>query len=79
MGRKICDIMLAVNRLYNKSDYIPCIAWCRNAVYSSSLEVGAKIALQGRIQSRQYKKKCEDGDVMVKTAFEVSILQMEEV
>lgn len=79
LGRKICDIMLAVNRLYNKSDYIPCIAWGRNAVYSSSLEVGAKIALHGRIQSRQYKKKREDGDVMVKTAFEVSILQMEEV
>ncbi len=79
LGRKICDIMLAVNRLYNKSDYIPCIAWGRNAVYSGTLEVGAKIALNGRIQSRQYKKKCEDGDVMVKTAYEVSILQMEQL
>ncbi len=78
LGRKICDIMLAVNRMYNKSDYIPCIAWGRNALYSSTLDVGDKIALHGRLQSRQYKKKCEDGDVLEKTAFEVSILQMEE-
>lgn len=78
LGRKICDIMLAVNRMYNKSDYIPCIAWGRNALYSSTLDVGDKIALHGRLQSRRYKKKCEDGDVLEKTAFEVSILQMEE-
>ncbi len=78
LGRKICDIMLAVNRMYNKSDYIPCIAWGRNALYSATLDVGDKIALHGRLQSRRYKKKCEDGDVLEKTAFEVSILQMEE-
>lgn len=77
LGRKICDLMLAVNRMYNKSDYIPCIAWGRNAVYSGTLEVGDKIAVCGRIQSRQYKKKSEDGQVCVKTAYEVSILQME--
>lgn len=63
--------------MYNKSDYIPCIAWGRNAVYSGTLEVGDKIAVCGRIQSRQYKKKSEDGQVCVKTAYEVSILQME--
>ena len=77
LGRKICDLMLAVNRMYNKSDYIPCIAWGRNAIYASSLSVGDKIALNGRLQSRQYKKKKEDGDVLVKTAYEVSILQLE--
>lgn len=77
LGRRICDLMLAVNRMYNKSDYIPCIAWGRNAIYSSTLEVGDKIAVQGRLQSRQYKKKTEDGDVQIKTAYEVSILQLE--
>ena len=77
LGRKICDIMLAVNRMYNKSDYIPCISWGRNAVYSSTLDVGDKIAIHGRLQSRQYKKKLEDGEVLVKTAYEVSILQLE--
>lgn len=77
MGRKICDIMLAVNRMYNKSDYIPCISWGRNAIYSSTLDVGDKISIYGRLQSRQYKKKTEDGDVLLKTAFEVSILQLE--
>ncbi|MBR5315909.1 MAG: single-stranded DNA-binding protein, partial [Firmicutes bacterium] len=77
MGRKICDIMLAVNRQYNKSDYIPCIAWGRNAIYSSNLDVGEKIALSGRLQSRQYKKKLEDGTALIKTAYEVSVLQLE--
>ncbi len=77
MGRKICDIMLAVNRMYNKSDYVPCIAWGRNAVYSGSLDVGSKIAVGGRLQSRQYKKKTEDGGVLTKTAYEVSVLQLE--
>lgn len=77
MGRKICDIMLAVNRMYNKSDYIPCISWGRNAVYSNTLDVGDKIAIHGRLQSRQYKKKTEDGEVLLKTAYEVSILQLE--
>lgn len=79
LGRKICDLMLAVNRMYNKSDYIPCIAWGRNAVYSASFAVGDKIAIRGRLQSRQYRKKQEDGGVMTKTAYEVSILQMEPV
>lgn len=77
LGRKICDLMLAVNRMHNKSDYIPCIAWGRNAVYSGTLAVGDKIILTGRLQSRQYKKKSAEGDVMVKTAYEVSILQLE--
>lgn len=77
LGRRICDMMLAVNRMYNKSDYIPCIAWGRNAVYSSTLDVGDKIAIRGRLQSREYKKREEDGSVAVKTAFEVSVTQLE--
>ena len=79
LGRRICDMMLAVNRMYNKSDYIPCIAWGRNAVYSSTLDVGDKIAIHGRLQSRDYKKRQEDGTVSIKTAFEVSVTQLEMV
>ncbi len=77
LGREICDIMLAVNRAYNKSDYIPCIAWGRNAKFSQVLDVGAHIKIWGRIQSREYKKKIDEDTVETKIAFEVSILKME--
>ncbi len=78
LGREICDIMLAVNRMYNKSDYIPCIAWGRNASYAAAMEIGAKICIEGRIQSRQYNKKDEDGNVTVHTAYEVSVIKIDE-
>lgn len=78
LGREICDMMLAVNRMYNKSDYIPCIAWGRNAGYAEKLGVGTKLALEGRIQSREYKKKLEDGTSELRKAFEVSIVKLEE-
>lgn len=77
LGREICDIMLAVNRMYNKSDYIPCIAWGRNAGYASSLGIGTKIAITGRIQSREYRKRENDGSISLKTAYEISILKLE--
>jgi Single-stranded DNA-binding protein len=77
LGREICDIMLAVNRMYNKSDYIPCIAWGRNAGYASNLPVGSKITINGRIQSREYRKRDEEGNIEVKIAYEVSILKLE--
>ena len=77
-GREIADILLAVNRSYNKSDYIPCIAWGRNARYVSSLEVGENIKIYGRMQSRIYQKKLEDGNVLEKTAYEVSINKIED-
>jgi primosomal replication protein N len=77
LGREICDIMLAVNRMYNKSDYIPCIAWGRNAGYASNLAVGTKISIAGRIQSREYKKRDAEGNVTEKVAYEVSILKLE--
>lgn len=77
LGREICDIMLAVNRMYNKSDYIPCIAWGRNAGYASNLSVGTKISITGRIQSREYRKRDAEGNVTVKIAYEVSILKLE--
>lgn len=78
LGRDICDMMIAVNRMYNKSDYIPCIAWGRNAGYAEKLAVGTKLYIEGRIQSREYKKKLEDGSVETRKAFEVSILKLEE-
>jgi len=78
LGRDICDLMIAVNRMYNKSDYIPCIAWGRNASYADTLSVGTKIYLEGRIQSREYKKKFEDGYYEIRKAFEISILKIED-
>lgn len=79
LGREICDLMLAVNRMYNKSDYIPCIAWGRNAAYAGDLNVGCKLMLEGRIQSREYKKRGEDGEVCTKVAYEVSVIKIEEL
>ena len=78
LGREICDMMLAVNRMYNKSDYIPCIAWGRNAGSAEKLGVGTKLALEGRIQSREYKKKLDDGTAEMRKAFEVSVVKLEE-
>lgn len=79
LGREICDLMLAVNRMYNKSDYIPCIAWGRNASFSENLSVGDKISVEGRIQSREYRKKLEDGTVQTRVAYEVSVIKLEEL
>ncbi len=76
-GREIADVLLAVNRAYNKSDYIPCIAWGRNARFCQNLEVGAQIKLVGRVQSRTYEKKHEDGTVETRVAYEVSVGSLE--
>lgn len=76
-GREIADILLAVNRAYNKSDYIPCIAWGRNARFCQNMEVGAEVKITGRVQSRSYEKKHEDGTVESRVAYEVSIASME--
>lgn len=76
-GREITDILLAVNRPYNKSDYIPCIAWGRNARFSERLTVGDNIKVWGRIQSRTYQKKLESGDMLTKVAYEISVSKME--
>lgn len=75
-NREIADILIAVNRSYNKSDYIPCIAWGRNARFAKNLAVGEKIALAGRIQSREYQKRFSDDDIKVLTAYEVSISKL---
>ncbi|KNY28140.1 single-stranded DNA-binding protein [Pseudobacteroides cellulosolvens] len=76
-GREITDILLAVNRHYNKSDYIPCITWGRNARFSESLTIGDNIKVWGRIQSRSYQKKQESGDAVTKVAYEISVSKME--
>ena len=76
-GREISDLLLAVNRAYNKSDYIPCIAWGRNARFCQNLEVGAQVKVVGRVQSRSYEKKHEDGTVETRIAYEVSIGSLE--
>ena len=76
-GREISDILLAVNRAYNKSDYIPCIAWGRNARFCQNLEIGAQVKVVGRVQSRTYEKKHEDGTVENRIAYEVSIGSLE--
>lgn len=71
--REICDLLIAVNRAYNKSDYIPAIAWGRNARFASTFSVGDKIRLNGRIQSRIYQKQLESGEVEERVAYEVSV------
>ncbi|MDO5328089.1 MAG: single-stranded DNA-binding protein [Clostridia bacterium] len=75
-GREIADLMLAVNRAFGKSDYIPCIAWGRTARYASNLSVGEKLEVQGRFQSREYQKQMPDGTVMNRMAYEVSISRL---
>lgn len=71
--REIADILIAVNRAYHKSDYIPCITWGKNAQFAAGLEVGDKVYAFGRIQSREYRKKLENGTEETRTAYEVSI------
>lgn len=78
-GREISDLLLAVNRAYNKSDYIPCIAWGRNARFCENIPVGTEVKLVGRVQSRTYEKKYEDGRVENKVAYEVSVSSLEVV
>lgn len=76
-GREITDVLLAVNRHYNKSDYIPCITWGRNARYCESLTIGDNLKIWGRIQSRTYQKKLESGDAITKVAYEISVSKLE--
>ena len=76
-GREITDLLVAVNRSYNKSDYIPVIAWGRNARYAKTLQVGDNVRVWGRIQSRDYQKRISEEEVITKTAYEVSVNRME--
>lgn len=75
-NREIADMLIAVNRSYNKSDYIPCIAWGRNARFAKNIAVGEKVAISGRIQSREYQKKISETETVTLTAYEVSISKL---
>ncbi|MEG1395272.1 MAG: single-stranded DNA-binding protein, partial [Clostridia bacterium] len=80
--REICDVLIAVNRAYNKSDYIPCIMWGRNARYIQNMPIGEKITICGRIQSRSYVKSVSENESVERVAYEVSvskILNVDEV
>lgn len=77
LGREIADILLAVNRPYGKSDYIPCISWGRNARYAEGFAVGGHVQIWGRIQSREYQKKVSETEFEKRVAFEVSVSKME--
>lgn len=78
LGREICDFILAVNRKYGRADYLPCISWGRVAEQTAALEVGSRVRLEGRMQSRNYIKM-EDGGGTERTAFEVSIMRLETI
>ena len=77
LGREIADVLLAVNRPYGKSDYIPCICWGRNARFADKFEVGSHIQIWGRIQSREYQKKIEEDQYEKRVAYEVSVSKLE--
>ena len=77
LGREIADLLLAVNRPYGKSDYIPCICWGRNARYASSFDVGEHVRVLGRIQSREYVKKLSETETETRVAYEVSVSKLE--
>ena len=77
LGREIADMLLAVNRPYGKSDYIPCIAWGRNARYAAGFKIGEHIRIWGRVQSREYTKKLDEDTQIKRTAYEVSVSKIE--
>ena len=77
LGREIADLLLAVNRPYGKSDYIPCISWGRNARYASGFQVGVRVRVWGRVQSREYTKKLSDTECEKRVAYEVTVSKLE--
>ena len=79
LGREITDLLVAINRPYNKSDYIPSIVWGRNAKFAKNLKAGDRIQLWGRVQSREYEKKIDENNVVKKMAYEVSISKIKKL
>lgn len=77
LGREITDLLLAVNRAYDKSDYIPAITWGRTARLCKNFEIGTEVKVTGRVQSREYEKKYDNGSTEVKTAYELSVISLE--
>ncbi|MEE0866788.1 MAG: single-stranded DNA-binding protein [Clostridia bacterium] len=76
-GREITDLIIAVNRAFNRSDYIPAIAWGKNALYCENLDVGSNVLLWGRLQSRNYSKRISENETQIRTAYELSITKIE--
>ena len=76
LGRSICDLMLAVSRRYGRADYLPVIAWGQLAVQAARLQVGDTLSLEGRVQSRTYRKVLEDGTAQERVAYEVSAMHL---
>jgi primosomal replication protein N len=79
LGREVSDLLVAVNRAYGRSDYIPCISWGRNASFVSNLDIGTRVRLEGRIQSREYRKRISETHTEIRTAYEVSVNKLEVV
>ncbi|RDC49614.1 single-stranded DNA-binding protein, partial [Acinetobacter sp. RIT592] len=79
LGREIADLLVAINRPYNKSDYIPSIVWGRNAKFAKNLKVGDRVQMWGRVQSRDYEKKLESGETEKRVAYEVSISKIKKL
>ena len=77
LGREIADLLVAVNRSYGKSDYIPCICWGRNARFAAGFEVGTHVQIWGRIQSREYVKKINETEAEQRVAYEVSVSKID--
>lgn len=77
LGREIADLLVAVNRPYGKSDYIPCIAWGRNARFAAGFDVGGRVRVWGRVQSREYTKKLNEVDCEKRVAYEISVGKLE--
>jgi len=77
LGREIADLLLAVNRPYGKSDYIPCICWGRNARFADSFAIGGHVQIWGRIQSREYQKKLSETEIEKRIAYEVSVSKLD--
>ncbi len=78
-GREITDLIVAVNRAFNRSDYIPAIAWGRNAVYAERLEIGSNVQIWGRLQSREYVKRLSETESETRTAYELSVTKLEKI
>lgn len=79
LGREIADLLVAINRPYNKSDYIPSIVWGRNAKFAKNLNIGDRVQMWGRVQSRNYEKKLENGEIEKRVAYEVSISKIKKM
>ncbi len=76
-NREIADLLIACNRNSNRSDYLPAIAWGRNARFAKNIMVGEQVHILGRIQSREYQKRLDNGEMQTRTEYEISIKEID--